>query len=123
MRTDANPASLKAALAVFSTQPATRRVAFVTDMLELGPTSPALHASIAEAPGVDALDRLHTAGPICEALHQALPAERRGEHHPDAASLAARVGELLRPGDAVMVKGSLGPRAQKIAEAIRALSA
>ena len=120
---NANPASLRAALAAFAARPAPRRVAFLTDMLELGAEGAALHAAIAAAPGVEALDQIHTAGPLCEALHRALPAARRGEHHADAESLAARVRPLLRPGDAVMVKGSLGSRAQKIAAAIRALGA
>ena len=64
---------------------------------------------------------MHTAGPLAEALHQALPPERRGEHHPDAEALAARVGALLQPGEAAMAKGSLGSRALNIAAAIRKL--
>ena len=120
---NANPASLKAALATFAAQDALRRVAFITDMLELGPMGPALHAEIAAAPGMESIDAVHTAGPLCEALHEALPPERRGEHHPDAAQLAQRVGALLGPGDAAMVKGSLGSRAAEIAAAIRAMGA
>lgn len=118
---NANPASLKAAIASFAAQYALRRVAFVTDMLELGSHGPALHAGVAEAPGMEAIDVVHTAGPLCRSLHDALPPDRRGEHHADAESLAVRVGALLGPGDVAMVKGSNGSNARAIAAAIRAL--
>jgi UDP-N-acetylmuramoyl-tripeptide--D-alanyl-D-alanine ligase len=43
-------------------------------------------------------------------LHDALPPERRGAHARDSAELAGIVADALRPGDVVLVKGSLGSR-------------
>ncbi|MEL6979176.1 MAG: UDP-N-acetylmuramoyl-tripeptide--D-alanyl-D-alanine ligase [Pseudomonadota bacterium] len=120
---NANPASLKAALAVFAAQPARRRVAFLTDMLELGPTAPALHAAIAETAEIEAVDVVHTAGPLAKALYDALPPERRGEHFETAEALEARAPALLRDGDAVLVKGSNGSKAHAIAAALRTFGA
>jgi UDP-N-acetylmuramoyl-tripeptide--D-alanyl-D-alanine ligase len=43
-------------------------------------------------------------------LFQALPAAQRGGHFPDSAALAVALRAALKPGDAVLVKGSLGSR-------------
>lgn len=127
---NANPASMRAALDAFAAvePPGTaetsgRRIAFLTDMLELGPTAPALHAALAEAPGMTALDTVHTAGPLMAALHETLAPERRGAHFADAAAMADAAPGLLRAGDAVVVKGSLGSKAQAVAAGLRGVTA
>ncbi len=96
-----------------------RRVAFLADMLELGPQSAALHAGLSEAPALDAIDVVHCAGPMMQALHNALPPGKRGEWHGDSAALAKRAPRLLDAGDVAMAKGSLGSKAAVIVEAIK----
>jgi UDP-N-acetylmuramoyl-tripeptide--D-alanyl-D-alanine ligase len=54
-------------------------------------------------------------------LHEALPAERRAGHGADATALIPAVTAALRPGDIVLVKGSLGSRMSPLVEALRAL--
>ncbi|HUF87321.1 MAG TPA: UDP-N-acetylmuramoylalanyl-D-glutamyl-2,6-diaminopimelate--D-alanyl-D-alanine ligase [Thermohalobaculum sp.] len=127
---NANPASLRAALAVLAASPVTheqgriargRRIAFLGDMLELGPTEEALHAGLAELPELDGIDQLHLAGPRMRSLHAALPPEKRGAWFEDSAQLAERARRLVDAGDVCMVKGSLGMVMRRVVEAIRGL--
>jgi UDP-N-acetylmuramoyl-tripeptide--D-alanyl-D-alanine ligase len=127
---NANPASMRAALAVLAaSQPAHgmgrhargRRLAFLGDMLELGPDEAAFHARLAALPEIDAIDRVHCCGPRMQALHAALPRGKRGLWCADSAALAGEVAKAVDAGDVVMVKGSLGARMARVVEAVRSL--
>ncbi|TFL19899.1 UDP-N-acetylmuramoyl-tripeptide--D-alanyl-D-alanine ligase [Jannaschia formosa] len=121
---NANPASVGAALdllAAATPAPGGRRIAFLGDMKELGPTGPELHAALAGRPATAALDTVHTVGPLMRHLHEALPADRRGRHAEDAATLAGQLRDLVRPGDAVLVKGSLSMKMAVLVDGLRAL--
>ncbi len=129
---NANPASMRAALAVLAASQTTdgqgriargRRIAFLGDMLELGPNEAAFHAGLAQLPEIQGVDRVHCCGPRMKMLHDALPRDRRGHWREDSAQLAAEVGKAVDAGDVVMVKGSLGARMARVVEAIRALGA
>ena len=121
---------MRAALAVLAASPVTdgvgrinrgRRVAFLGDMLELGPAEEALHAGLARLDELAGIDRVHVCGPRMRALHAALPAAKRGEWFEDSAAMAQKVAGLLDAGDVCMVKGSLGSAMGRVVEAIRAL--
>jgi UDP-N-acetylmuramoyl-tripeptide--D-alanyl-D-alanine ligase len=114
-----NPASMRAALAVLSLQPARRRIAVLGDMLELGDTGPAEHRALATDVAA-AADRLFACGPLMHELFSAVPEPLRAAHAPDAASLAAILTRNLAPGDAVLVKGSLGSRMKLVVNALDA---
>jgi UDP-N-acetylmuramoyl-tripeptide--D-alanyl-D-alanine ligase len=116
---NANPASVRAALNVLRLQPAARRIAVLGDMLELGDAGPDLHDSLAQDV-LDAADLVFACGPLMRGLFDALPAARRGAHAADAATLAPLVGAALRPGDAVLIKGSLGIGMRRIVAALDA---
>ena len=116
---NANPASVRAALQVLAAA-AGRRVAMLGDMLELGDHAPRLHAGLARAVVACGVDRVYTAGPAMRHLHDALPAARRGEHVEDAAALLPILDRELRPGDTLLIKGSLGMRMGRIVEALLA---
>lgn len=125
---NANPAAMTAAFEVLAAaRPDNdvgrvahgRRVAFLGDMLELGPQELALHAGLADAPAMAEVSVVHCAGERMRALHEALPAARRGEWFPDAAAMAARAGRLLDAGDVALVKGSNGSRVSLVVEAIK----
>lgn len=118
---NANPLSMRAgfaALGARAVEPGGRRVVVLTDMLELGAQSEALHAGLAEGIEAAAIDLVHTAGPQMRALHDALPPERRGLWREAAADLAGLAQDLVAARDVVMVKGSNGSRASLIAHAL-----
>jgi UDP-N-acetylmuramoyl-tripeptide--D-alanyl-D-alanine ligase len=118
---NANPLSMKAGFASLGArevEPGGRRIVFLTDMLELGGQSRALHAGLAEGIEAAGIDTVHTAGPEMRALHETIAPERRGEWRETAAELADAVAELVAPRDVVMVKGSNGSKASHIARAL-----
>jgi UDP-N-acetylmuramoyl-tripeptide--D-alanyl-D-alanine ligase len=119
---NANGASMRAALDVLRLQPAARRVAILGDMLELGDAGPKEHASLAEDV-IRSADLVFTCGPLTRHLFDAIPASIQGAHASDSASLAPIVAKQIGPGDAILVKGSLGSRMKIIVEALDALTA
>jgi len=116
---NANPLSMRAALASLAVRPTHgRRIAVLTDMLELGPDAPVQHAELAR-PVVEAhVDLAFCAGPLMRSLWDALPEGRRGGYAPTAAELAPLVRAAVRPGDLVMVKGSNGSKAALVVKAL-----
>jgi UDP-N-acetylmuramoyl-tripeptide--D-alanyl-D-alanine ligase len=118
---NANPASMRAALALLKSTPVpegARRVAVLGDMLELGAQSAKLHAALAE-PVVDAgADLVLLAGPEMENLAAALPEGTAVTLKPTAEDLKPALLEALRPGDVVMVKSSKGIGFSKLVEAL-----
>ncbi len=118
---NANPTSVAAALEVLaSTDPGQgRRIAILGDMKELGPDAERFHAGLADLPAMRAVDRVHCIGPLMGALHDALPAGKRGRRHQTSADLIPDLRTCLGPGDAVLVKGSLSMQLGIIVDAIR----
>jgi UDP-N-acetylmuramoyl-tripeptide--D-alanyl-D-alanine ligase len=123
---NANPASMRAALALLGQAtigqkegPArNRRIAVLGDMLELGPSGGALHRGLADAVIANGVDLVFCCGPLMRDLWEALPTSRRGTYAPGAAELEPHVLAAVRPGDIVMVKGSLGSRMGLIVKAL-----
>ncbi|MGF1554126.1 MAG: UDP-N-acetylmuramoyl-tripeptide--D-alanyl-D-alanine ligase [Paracoccaceae bacterium] len=127
---NANPASVRAALAVLATEiprdgegriARGRRVAFLGDMLELGEAGEAMHAKLAEAPEIAGVDRVHCCGPAMRALWVALPAAKRGTWAPDSEGLAETARRSLDAGDVCVVKGSKAARMGRVVAAVKAL--
>jgi UDP-N-acetylmuramoyl-tripeptide--D-alanyl-D-alanine ligase len=81
----------------------------------------AIHAEVADDEVMAKIDVVHTAGPLMEHLHNALPATRRGLHAETAEALAHDVPRALRAGDVVLVKGSKGSRVSRVVDALRKL--
>jgi UDP-N-acetylmuramoyl-tripeptide--D-alanyl-D-alanine ligase len=110
---------MRAAIATLGAHPAGgRRIAALTDMLELGSDAARRHADLA-GPLQDAgTDLVFCAGPLMRSLWESLPAGQRGGYAPSAAELAPAIVEAVRPGDVIMVKGSNGSRAALIAAAL-----
>ncbi|TKW63621.1 MAG: UDP-N-acetylmuramoyl-tripeptide--D-alanyl-D-alanine ligase [Paracoccus denitrificans] len=116
---NANPVSMRAGLGTLARLPGTRRVAILGDMLELGPSEVADHAALASDPVMQQVDLVHAAGPLMKNLIEALPPEKRGIWSESADELAARLDELLRPGDTVMIKGSKSSYISRVVQALR----
>ena len=119
---NANPISLKAALVTLGHRAAEgRKMAVLTDMLELGPEAARFHAEGAQQVVEAGVDLVFCAGPLMKFLWDALPPTRRGGYAETAAALAPQVVQAVGPGDVVMVKGSNGSKASAVAEALAAL--
>lgn len=119
---NANPVSMQAALKTLGARKvAGRRVAVLTDMLELGEDSAAFHAELAGPIARANVDVVFLAGVHMKSLWEALPPTRRGGYAEVTEKLTAQLAGAIRPGDVVMVKGSNGSRAGVLAGALAAL--
>ncbi len=115
---NANPASMAAALDnLNSVDLEGSTIAVLGDMLELGKNAVQYHVGLKEKAAL--ADKVFCCGPNMRHLFEALPPEKRGAHAANSADLLPIVVAALRPGDAVMVKGSLGSRMAPIVEAIK----
>ena len=121
---NASPTSMAASLEVLAAatpQGRGRRIAVLGDMLELGPTGPALHAGLAALPAMDRIDLVCTSGPLMAHLDAALPAARRGPHTETAQDMARALPGLLWPGDIVLIKSSKGSKLSLAVDVLRKL--
>lgn len=119
---NASSASIRAAFDVLRHIPASRRIAILGDMRELGDFSTVEHTALAQ-PAAASADLVFCCGPHMKTLFDALPNARQGAWADNAASLAPLVCAALRGGDAVLVKGSLGSRMRDVIAALEGLNA
>ncbi len=119
---NANPASMRAAIALLGQAAPSggRRIAVLGEMLELGDEAAAMHADLAETLVEAGVEAVYLAGPMMEALWEALPDSRRGAIAATSAELEPLVAEALGPGDVVMVKGSNASRMGPLVESLKA---
>ena len=119
---NANPASMTAAFNVLGGLPrarAARKIAVLGDMLELGAGAKTLHEGLAPAIEDAGIDLIHCCGPHMASLFAALPESRRGAWAENSDKLKDTLIGAIRPGDAVMIKGSLGSRMGLLVEALK----
>ncbi len=117
---NANPESVAAALSTLAAHSCGgRSVAVLGDMLELGPSSAVLHANVGREAAARGIQLLVAVGPL--SAHTAHAAAASGVSETielDADNAPARVRELVRPGDIVLVKGSRGMRMERVVDAL-----
>ncbi|HXQ16808.1 MAG TPA: cyanophycin synthetase, partial [Caulobacteraceae bacterium] len=119
---NANPVSVAAALRTLGLrQTAGRRIAVLTDMLELGPQSAAYHAGLAAEIEAADVDLVFCAGPMMKCLWRALPPTRQGAYAESAEALEPLLTRAIEPGDLVMVKGSRDSKAKALFDALSGL--
>ena len=120
---NANPASMAAALRSLAAAPATRRIAVLGDMLELGAASVEQHRAVGQLAGALGLTALHLFGDFARetaagaAASMAAAAIHVTSSH---AVIAEALAADARAGDWVLVKGSRG---QRMEEVVRLLGA
>jgi len=122
---NANPVSMRAALAHLATTAGERRrVAILGDMAELGPAAPAYHEEIGRELSQRGVDVLLAVGELARAyLDGAGDGVSVTRWVPDAETAATKVTELVLPGDVVLVKASRALGLERVAEALAAVSA
>jgi len=110
---NANPVSMRAALEHFVVRAGDRRrIAVLGDMLELGPGAPEYHREIRDLVQELGIEQVIAVGELAR--------EYGGDWVATAAEAAERLRAELRPGDAVLVKGSLGVGLAVVAENLTA---
>lgn len=118
---NSNPASAAAALRWFVSLPwQGRKAVALGDMLELGEDATRHHEELGRKAAEAAFDFVVFVGPNARAAW-AVAQRRLGDacvHLESSPEAAARLVEWVRPGDAVLVKGSRGMRMERVVEAL-----
>lgn len=121
---NASPASVRAALEVLGgtdVADSGRRIAVLGDMLELGADADRLHAELAADISGNGVHSVFSCGARMRHLFDALPAPQRAGHAETAAELVPLVNRFVRPGDAVLVKGSLASAMGQVVDGLLAV--
>ena len=115
---NANPESMRAAMDSLALLPG-RHVCILGDMLEMGPDSAQMHYDLGAYAREKGMDLILCCGPLCSEL--ARGAGENSRYFENTEQLRAALPELLKEGDAVLVKASRGMHLETIAEAIKVL--
>ena len=116
---NANPDSMKAALAMFREYPCKRRFALLGDMLELGDISRAAHEEVGRQAVENKVDYLVTYGEQAKRIAVVAAAKGLPTLHADTYAQAAEaLLNKMQPGDALLVKASRGMALEKVLEKI-----
>ncbi|MGH9604376.1 MAG: UDP-N-acetylmuramoyl-tripeptide--D-alanyl-D-alanine ligase [Terracidiphilus sp.] len=117
---NSNPEALRSMIRTLAARPARRRILVAGEMLELGEQGPALHTACGRAAAEAGLDLV--AGVQGNAEHLATAAAAAGVAAlflPDAEAAGGWLAHNLRPGDAVLVKGSRGVHLERAIDALK----
>jgi UDP-N-acetylmuramoyl-tripeptide--D-alanyl-D-alanine ligase len=117
---NANPVSMRAALAYLAERAGERRrVAILGDMAELGRTAPAYHREVGDAAAMLGVDELLAVGELARGyLEGGVP----GRWVPNVHEAVHELGDVVRPGDAVLVKASRAVGLEAVAAALTELT-
>jgi len=121
---NASPAAVQTMLQALKVTPgATRRIAILGEMLELGESALALHEACGRAAAESGVDVLvAVGGPSADGFIAGAKAhgltDARLVRFADSASACGPVAALIQPGDLVLIKGSRGTRMDLIADAL-----
>jgi UDP-N-acetylmuramoyl-tripeptide--D-alanyl-D-alanine ligase len=122
---NANPTATKRALDVLAAASATRRLAVLGEMLELGDRAAALHAEVGRAAAQKGVDLLFAVGgapatALADAAIAAGMAASRVRHFATSDEAADAVADAIAPGDVVLVKGSRGVKTDRVVDRLKA---
>ncbi len=121
---NANTDSMRRAVDVLCALPASRRIACLGDMGELGDTAAVMHAVVGAYVAAKPVDVLVAVGPLSRGMAEAarlMGMEKDAVVTVDDADAAGRaLRDVLRPGDAVLVKASRSTGLDRTVEAVTA---
>ncbi len=109
---NANPTSMRAALEHLAEHPG-RRVAVLGEMAELGSGAPQYHREVGELVQSLGIEAVLAVGEQARSYG--------GQFARDANEAAEKIGDLVQPGDVVLVKGSRAVGLEVVADAILAV--
>ena len=110
---NANPDSVKAAIAVLSGMPGTQ-VLVLGDMGELGPGAPAMHAEVGSAAREAGIERLLGLGEL--SAHSVAAFGPGAQNFADVEALCDQLDSTLTGSETVLVKGSRFMRMERVVE-------
>lgn len=116
---NASPDSVKAAIDVLYAVKCQRKVALLADMFELGENSDDFHREVGDYAGDKNIDLVITIGKNAEHIASGAAAKigkDRVISFADSDSFYEAAHDIIRKGDAVLVKGSHGMRMDKVAQ-------
>jgi len=121
---NANPTAMQRALDVLTGAEATRRIAVLGEMLELGDRAAALHADVGRAAAMRRLDLLFAVGSgaaaaLADAAVGAGMPRDRVRHFATSDQAADAVASIVRRGDVVLVKGSRGVKTDRVVDRLK----
>jgi UDP-N-acetylmuramoyl-tripeptide--D-alanyl-D-alanine ligase len=122
---NANPTATRRALEVLAGAAATRRIAILGEMLELGDRAVDLHAGVGRAAAKARIDVVFAVGgaaatALVDAAIAAGMAAERVRHFATSDEAAQAVVALVAAGDVVLVKGSRGVKTDRVVDRLRA---
>jgi UDP-N-acetylmuramoyl-tripeptide--D-alanyl-D-alanine ligase len=121
---NANPISMRAALVHLGERAGSRRrIAVLGPMAELGPDAPAYHREIGEAAGRAGVDVLVAIGELGRGYLEGAAAVEETHWAADVDGAIARLRDVVRPGDCVLVKGSRAVGLESVAAALTSVPA
>jgi UDP-N-acetylmuramoyl-tripeptide--D-alanyl-D-alanine ligase len=117
---NANPDSMKAALRTLVELDADgKRIAVLGEMKELGSESELAHREVGETAAMFGIDRLITIGDMAESIARAARASGLKDTTAvrSTSEAAELLGQIAKPGDLILVKGSRSARTEQVIEA------
>ena len=119
---NASPDSMRAGIDVLMGLKAERRIAFLGDMFELGPDSDRFHGEVGSYAADRNVDIVWTLGDTSRFLSEAAgEGGIEARHFTDREEMKEAVKDLVRKGDAILVKGSRGMAMEELVEIIKGL--
>ena len=122
---NANPTAMKRALDVLASAEASRRIAVLGEMLELGDRAPDLHADVGRFVATRRVDLLFAVGDapaaaLADAAIEAGMSHDRVRHLATSDAAADAVAAIVQRGDVVLVKGSRGVKTDRVVDRLKA---
>jgi UDP-N-acetylmuramoyl-tripeptide--D-alanyl-D-alanine ligase len=119
---NANPVSMRAALAHLADRAGERRrVAVLGDMAELGPGAPGFHRDIGEEAARHGVEALVAVGALARSYLKGSSGVPVTRWAPDASAAIGVVAEVTEPGDCILVKASRAIGLEAVVDALAAV--